>query len=123
MPSHEIVAHVLLFGRPDVLGQPAHQWLVIGVATQQVHRGVSVQVYQAGDEHVLAERTQRARPVAAARLVRRQQIGDTPVLHGNGVMFEYHAGRLDRDDPAGLDQQVDVGLGFVALHGGRIRLV
>ena len=94
-------------GRPDVLLQPAHQRQVVGDAAQQRHRVVRVRVDQAGDQRVLVDATTRfARREARARVGDRQQRDDAIAVDRDGVVFEHHAVRLDRDDPAGFDQQV-----------------
>ncbi len=47
------------------------------------------------------------RDVSGVGLLARKQGSDAAAADGDGVVFERHAGRHDRDDPAGLDEKID----------------
>jgi hypothetical protein len=46
---------VTVFSRPDVVPQPGHQGQVVGIAAQEIHGGVGVQVYKAGHQRVAGQ--------------------------------------------------------------------
>ena len=115
----ELRRHVCRLGRPDVLLQPLHQWQVVGDAAQQAHRCVGVEIDQAGDQQMLAQDPMFRRLEAVAGFAGREQGDDTPLVDGDGVVFEQVVG-VDRSDPAGFDQQVDVGRG--ACHGVALKM-
>ena len=94
------------FRRPDVLLQPGHQRQVVGVAPQQVHGGVAVQVHQARDQGVVAEPDMLGRLPVRFGFRRRHQGGDTAALHQQAVVHQHLSGGPDGDDPAGIDAQI-----------------
>ncbi|MPM67171.1 hypothetical protein SDC9_114088 [bioreactor metagenome] len=51
----ELRREVGAFGRPDVFLQPLHQRQVVGDASHQGHRGMGVQIDQAGDQDVVVK--------------------------------------------------------------------
>ena len=102
----ELGTDYLAFDRPDVFLQPDHQRQVVGDAAQQRHRVVAVAVDQAGDERGVGPRHHLAGAEPGPRLVPRQHRHDAAVADGHRVVGEHHASGLDRDHPAGFDQQV-----------------
>src|SRR5690606_38829471 len=116
--------HDRALDRPDVLLQPDLERQVVGDPAQQGHGIVGVGVDQAGDQRRIGTRHRFLRREAAARLGDRQDRDDDPIAHGHGMVLQYHAVRLDRDDETRFDQQV-AGLGrgnvrHAAILTGRI---
>ena len=118
--AHESRADVAALRRPDRLLQPAHQRQVVGDAAQQAHRGMGVEVDQARDQHVLGQLDHLVRGVARARRVLAEQVDDASAADRDRVVGEHGVVRIDGDDPAGVDQQVD-GFAQGRLLGGRLR--
>ncbi len=113
------------FHRPDVLLQPGHQRQVVGDAAQQGHRVVRVRVDQARHQRGLGAADHLGGTEPCARLGTRQDGHDLAATHGNGMVFQHHRMRLDRNDVTGFDEQV-AGFGEVraiahagSLAGGR----
>ena len=96
--------------------QPVHQRQVIGQPPHQRHRGMGVQIDQAGNQNVVFEQYALRRIESAARLDRGQQGDDAPAMNRDSMIFQDQI-RVDRSDPARLDQQVDE-FGSV-FHGNR----
>jgi hypothetical protein len=94
-------------GRPDVLLQPGHQRQVVGEPAQQRHRRVGVRIDQTRQQGVLGEIDSGVGLEARLGLFSRQQRDDASIGNGDGVIFEQHAARLDRYDPAGTEQGID----------------
>ena len=118
MPPRSISAHArsvpsrtksaetcALLRGPDMLFEPAHERQVVGEAAHQRHRRVRVRVDQPGDEDVVGELDLLVMREALARLAGGQHRLDLAVAHGDGVVLEHRAGRLDRDDPARLEDE------------------
>ena len=93
-------------GRPDVLLQPVQQRQVVGQPAHQRHRGVGMEVYQAGNQQMVFEHDAAGRCKPAARLAAWQQCDDPALMNRQCMPFEHHVG-VDRGNPARLDQQVD----------------
>jgi len=104
--EHELARYVGGFGRPDVLLQPFLQGQVVGNAAHQAHRGVRVQVDQAGDQDVLVELPVFARLVAAAGFGCWQDGEDVAVVDGNRMPAQDFVG-VYGGNPAGFNQQID----------------
>jgi hypothetical protein len=104
----ELRRHQGLFQRPDALSQPPHQRQVVADAAQQCHRGMSVRVDETGGEGVVGQTNRLGRPVAAGGFVARQDGNDPAAFDRHGVLFEHEAARNHRDDPAAVEQGVDV---------------
>src|SRR5690349_1477990 len=64
-----------------------------------------VRIDQSRDEHVLIERDALIAGKARSRLRRRQHGFDIAVAHGDGVLGEDAACRLDRNEPARLEEK------------------
>ena len=67
---------------------------------------MGMQIDQTRNEHVPRQRYALGRVVGSLRLGRRQHAENAPVAHGNAVVLEHAPGRIDRDDPARVYQQV-----------------
>jgi len=98
------------FERPDAVAQPGRQRQVVADAAQQRHRGVRVQVHEAGDEQVPGQRDALGRGIALPRLLLRQHVDDAVVLDDDGVVDEAGFGRrvgrgAHRRYPLRLDQR------------------
>ena len=104
--AHKLGGDMALLGRPDVLLEPAHQRQVVGQPAHQRHRCVRVRVDQPGDEDVLGELDALIAGEALARIGYGQHRLDFAVPHRDGMCCEYRAGRLDRHQPARLDDEL-----------------
>jgi hypothetical protein len=104
-----------------VLLQPGHQRQVVGNAAQQGHRVVRVRVDQARHQRSLGSAHHLGGAEACARLGTRQDGHDLAATHGNGMVFQHHRMRLDRNDVTGFDEQV-AGFGEVRAiaHAGSL---
>ena len=100
--AHHRGRHVLALGRPDVVFQPAHERQVVGHAAHQGHRRVGMGVDQPRDQHVVGQLDRGVVGPAGAGSENRFYAA---LGHRHGVAFEDPAGRLDRNQPAGLDQE------------------
>ncbi len=103
----EGVADVGALGRPDMVLQPVHQRQVVGQPAQQAHRRMRVRVDQARRHGVMRQFQYLARLECLPRELRRQHLDDAPAVHGQGVLFEHHAGGFNRYQPARQHQQID----------------
>ena len=97
----------LRFQRPDPFLQPAHQRQVVADAAQQGHRRVRVHIDESRRQRMRRQAHPLAPASSAARRVARQHRRDAAVDDGDRVVLEHRATRLDGDDPARLEQQVD----------------
>ncbi len=86
--------------------QPLHQRQVVGDATQQIHRGVGVQVDQAGNQDVFVELCFFAWQVAFAGFGNGQDGKDLAVVNGNGVIFQNRV-LFGGGNPARFQQEID----------------
>ncbi len=113
--EHELLGHVLGFGRPDVLSEPLHQRQIVGQAAHQRHGRMRVQIDQARDQCVRGELGVRAGDIGAAGLLGWHHRDDAPVAHYHCMVLEEQAGRLHRDHIARADDAVGrcgLGRGF-----------
>src|ERR671930_291565 len=94
-----------LFSGPDVLVEPAHEREVVREATHQRHRGMRVRIDQSRDEHMLVARDALVARKARTRLRHGQHRFDVAVAHSDGVLGENAACRLDRKEPARLEEK------------------
>src|SRR5919197_5587005 len=90
---------------PDVLLQPAHERQIVRQPAHQCHRGMRVRIDQSRDEHMLVERDALVARKARTRLRHGQHRFDVAVAHGDGVLGENAACRLDRNEPARLEEK------------------
>src|SRR3954462_13718530 len=65
-------------------------------------------IHKARDQHVLWSIDPFARREAQKSFLLRLDCDDAPLSNGNGMSFQHHARRLDRNDPPRCDQRVDV---------------
>jgi len=100
---NELGGEVLRLGRPHVVFQPHHQRKIVGEPAHQRHGRVRVQVDEARDERVAGEGGAPRGGVALARRADGQQLADASVHHHDRVVGENLPGRIDRNDPASLD--------------------
>ncbi len=98
---------MLRLGRPDVMLQPLHQRQVVGETTQQGHRGMGVQIDESRNQHVPIQALALAWRKALRHLVLREEVNDAAVMDDHCMVFENQIGRIDGDDPARLDDQID----------------
>ena len=112
--ADECPRHVLALRWPDRFLEPAHQGKIVRNAAHQGHRGMRVQIDQAGHEYVFRQINAMLGRELTCRHFLRQDRHDGAAPHGDRMMLEYRVGRLDRDDPAGVDEQIDGILHFIA---------
>ena len=67
---------------------------------------MGMQIDQPRNERVPGQRYALDRAVGSLRLRRRQHVENAPVAHGDAVVLEHAPGRIDRDDPPRVYQQV-----------------
>ena len=104
---YEFGRHVPRFGGPDVIPQPGHQGKVVGEPAHQRHRRVGVQIHEARDQGVPVQARMLAGLEALLGLARGQHRDDAPFCDRNAVIVEDCPRGLDRDHPAGADEEVD----------------
>jgi hypothetical protein len=107
------VAHVFgvdpaLLERPDLPVQPVLEILALGRASQQRHGGMRVHVDEPGHQHVRGSGQRLVRRESLERLRERRDGHDPAMVDRDRMILEHAARRLDRNDPAGGDQGVDV---------------
>jgi len=100
--------------RPDPLVQPALERQVVGDAAQQAHRGVAMQIDQAGDQQVVGALDQGGARMAGDRLGARQHCFDPLAPDHDRMVVQDRGLRRHRRDPAGGDQD---GVGGGDGHG------
>src|SRR2546421_6380288 len=94
-----------LFSRPDVLLEPAHERQIVRQPAHERHRGMRMRIDQSRDEHLVVERDALIAGKARSRLRRGQHRFDIAVAHRDRMLGENAAGRLDRNEPARLDEK------------------
>ena len=98
--ENERFGQVLGFDRPNVIFQPRHQRRVVGEPAHQRHRGMRVQINEAGNQHMRIEPRFAHVGELLARDRRRQDRDDAGTRQHDGVVFQYCRGRFNRDHPA-----------------------
>lgn len=68
---------------------------------------MGVQIDQSGDEYVIFQRDPLLSLEATARLTGGEDSQDATIVDSDGMVTEYNI-RLDGNDPAGFDQEVDI---------------
>ena len=103
----EVGRDVLHLRRPDVLPQPGHQWPVVRQAAHERHRGVGMQVHQAGNERVFGQARAFRGHERRRGLCGGEHGSDAAAIDHDAVVGERRALGLHREDPAGVDDEVD----------------
>ncbi len=106
--ADELGADYFCLGRPDVLVQPGHERPVVREPAHERHRVVRVRVDEARYQRMLPQVYAFRVRIFAAACGDRQDFDDRVGGQRDGMVFENHAMRFDRDDPARFEQLIDV---------------
>ncbi|KFB71001.1 MAG: hypothetical protein AW09_003886 [Candidatus Accumulibacter phosphatis] len=103
----KLCRNMLRLGWPDVILQPLHQRQIVGETAQQAHCGMGMQIDESRNQHVLIQALALAWRKALRHLDLREEVDDAAVIDDHCVIFENQIGRINGNDPARLDGQVD----------------
>jgi hypothetical protein len=90
--AHEGVGHVFFLGRPDVRVEPGHQRHIVGETPKKRHRGVTVQVDEAGDQRASWQGQGLGGDVACLCGCGREHIQNIPALDDHGMVGQGSSG-------------------------------
>ena len=107
--AHELRPHDLGLRRPHMILQPGHERHVVRQAAHQCHRVVRMGVDQAWNQRMASKFDALARRELLAGFGDRQQRYDATRVDHHRMMVEHPCMRLDRNEPARLDDEIDDG--------------